>query len=162
MRHARCATIAAVTDDPFSTEALLRAPEIRGETRAVRFQEVDAASTVFFPRLFEWASDNYIQWMRDEGVDIPAMLRARSFAAPLAHARSDFRRPLFFGDVARVSLVAARAGTTSFTLGHRVCAPDDVTALHAALVTVHVCVDPSTGRPVPLPEVIRAIFPTGA
>ncbi len=150
-----------MTDDPFTTGSILRATtELRGETRAVRFQEVDAASTVFFPRLFEWASDNYIQWMRDRGVDIPALLRAGGFATPLAHARADFRRPLFFGDSARVSLVAARAGGTSFTLGHRVTAPDDPAALHAALVTVHVCVDPSTGRPVPVPELIRSIFPT--
>lgn len=148
-----------MTDDPFTTEALSQATtELRGETRAVRFQEVDAASTVYFPLFFAWASDNYIQWMRDRGADIPAMVRDKSFAAPLAHVRADYRSPLYFGDSARVSLVSARLGRTSFTLGHRVSSPTDPTVLHATMVTVHVCIDPATGRPVPVPEVIRGVF----
>jgi len=143
---------------PFAPDTLANAPTVyRSEARTARFQEVDAATTVFFPRFFEYASDLYILHMTAFGVPMRAMLEARELAIPLRHVEADYRFPLFFEDPFVVELVAMEVGTTSFSLGFRMRSPDGQ-RLHALVQTVHVCIDPKTGRPVPVPDAVRRAF----
>ncbi len=143
---------------PFDPERLAAATTVyRTEARVARFQDVDAATTVYFPRFFEYASDLYIQQLTAFGVPMRAMLEARALAIPLRHAEADYRFPLFFEDPFVVELVAMEVGTTSFSLGFRMRSPDGQ-RLHALVQTVHVCIDPTGGRPVPVPPEVRRAF----
>lgn len=141
---------------PFSIERLRdEAVVLRAEPRLVRFQDVDAATTMFFARYFDWASEVYLAQLTAGGVDVPGMLSRRELAVPLRHVEASYRAPLFFGDRVVVELVAVDLGTTSFSLGFRVRAEGDPAKHHAYLQTVHVCIDPQGFRPVAVPTVVR-------
>jgi YbgC/YbaW family acyl-CoA thioester hydrolase len=120
--------------------------------RAVKFQDVDAAGTIFFPRVLEYMADAYQDLLGRAGMDVPTMLRERTLAAPLRHAEADYLAPLFFGDEVTVEVVRADVGTKSVLFGHRIKKGDVVAAVGS---TLHVFVDGRTFRPVEVPEALR-------
>ncbi|MFO0624421.1 MAG: thioesterase family protein [Polyangiales bacterium] len=147
---------------PFSEDRLRDETAVRyAEPRLVRFHDVDAAGTMFYARFFDWASEVYINRLTTAGIDVPGMIARRELAVPLRHVEATYRAPLFFGDRVRVELVAVELGSTSFSLGLRVRAEDDPAKHHAYLQTVHVCIDPRSFRPVPVPDAMRAALLSG-
>jgi acyl-CoA thioesterase FadM len=139
----------------FTNDELRAAPgAIFRVERVVAFQEVDAAGTVFFPRVLEYCSDAYIGLLCSRGVDLPRLIAERAYLAPLAHAEADYSGPMRFGDRVAVEVVASRPGSTSFALGFRVTAVPGG-ELCAVAHTVHVVVDPISFRPKELPAALR-------
>jgi 1,4-dihydroxy-2-naphthoyl-CoA hydrolase len=126
-----------------------------GESRTVRFQDVDAAGTIYFPRVLEYFGDVYLALLTKAGLDVPGMLRRKEMAAPLAHAEADFLSPLFFGDAVEVELVKAKLGRTSATFGHRIKKAGVVTSVGT---TVHIFVDGGTFKPIEVPSGLRALI----
>jgi 1,4-dihydroxy-2-naphthoyl-CoA hydrolase len=125
------------------------------QTRTVRFQEVDAAGTIYFPRVLEYFADNYLQLLEQAGLDVPRMLRERTGAAPLAHAEASFVAPMFFGDRVSVELVRARVGASSVTFGHRLMKEEKLAAFGT---TVHVFVDGRTFQKAPVPAALAELL----
>jgi 1,4-dihydroxy-2-naphthoyl-CoA hydrolase len=134
-------------------ELVLPERSLFSEPRLVRFQDVDAAGTIYFPRVLEYFADAYLGLLRAAGLDVPRMLRERTNAAPLRHAEADFLRPLFFGDEVLAEVVRARIGTTSVHFGHRLRKPDGEVCCVGQ--TTHVFVDGATFKPAPLPDALR-------
>jgi 1,4-dihydroxy-2-naphthoyl-CoA hydrolase len=142
---------------PFTTDDLCTATTVLfSETRFVRFQDVDAATTIYFPRVLEYFADAYLGLLRQAGLDVPRLLRERVLAAPLKHAEADYLRPLFFGDEVAAQVVRARLGTTSVAFGHRLVRPDGTVS--AVGHTVHVFVDGKSFKPIELPTELRAFI----
>ena len=132
------------------------APPLFVMARAVRFQDVDAAGTVFFPRVLEYFSDAYLAFLDARGIDLPGDLARGEGRAPLAHAEADYLAPLHFGSAIAVEIVGARLGGTSFTLGYRITARhDEGRTLYAVGQTVHVFVDGQTFKPCAIPAEFR-------
>ncbi len=127
------------------------------QRRWVRFQDVDAAGTIFFPRVLEYFADAYQELLVQAGLDVPRLLRERTLAVPLAHAEADFLAPLFFGDEVEVGIVLASAGASSLTLGHRIVKTKDGRVASVGQ-TVHVFVDGTTFRPSAVPEGLRQLL----
>ena len=123
------------------------------ESRVVRFQDVDAARTIYFPRVLEYFGDVYLALLTKAGLDVPGMLRRNEMAAPLAHAEADFLAPLFFGDAVEVELVKAKLGRSSATFGHRIKKAGVVTSTGT---TVHIFVD-GTFKPIEVPASLRQL-----
>jgi len=126
------------------------------EQRTVRFQDIDAAGIIFYPRVLEYFSDAYMAMLAARSFDVPAMLRERQVGLPLVHAEADYRSPLRFGDAVEVQVAKAKVGETSFTLGYRVYTANRRIASLGQ--TVHVCIDGQSFRPRPLPEALRALL----
>jgi 1,4-dihydroxy-2-naphthoyl-CoA hydrolase len=140
---------------PFTRTEIVDAPAVLFfQPRKVRFQEVDAAGTVFFPRIIEYFADTYIAMLDARGVDVARSLKKLEWAIPLAHVEADFLGPMRFGDHVVVEVVGARLAESSFTLAHRVRSPDATKTL-AYGQTVHVVVDGTSFRPTPIPEAIK-------
>lgn len=98
----------------FSIETLAEAAEIIfSEPRTVRFQDIDAAGIVFYPRVLEYASDVYISFLAARGLHLPKALEAASYKIPLVHAEADYMAPMRFGDAITVEIVALEIGRTS-------------------------------------------------
>ena len=149
----------------FSQAALRTAVRVRhAEQRLVRFQDVDAAETIFFPRVLEYMSDTYVSFLFARGLDIPAALRARAYAAPIVHAEADYLRPMRFGDLVgcspamhkiyeAVEMVATAVSARSYAIGYRI---RDATGVPTATgETLHVCVDGASFTPRRLPDELR-------
>lgn len=145
----------------FSRDELIGATTaLATQRRRVAFQDVDAASTIYFARVLEYFGDAYLELLLAAGLDVPGMLRTRTLAAPFAHAEADYLAPLFFHDEVAVEVVRARVGTTSLTCGHRMTRADGKVA--AIGITVHVFVDGKTFQPANAPEELRRFIAAAA
>jgi len=145
---------------PFTQSDLIESTTIFAQqARVVRFQDVDAAGTIYFPRVLEYFGDVYLSLLESAGLDVPGMLRDKIMAAPLAHAEADFLAPLFFGDAVVVELCKAKLGRTSATFGHRMKKAGTVTSVGT---TVHIFVDGGTFKPVEVPAGLRALVESGS
>ena len=91
--------------------------------RQVRFQDVDAAGIIFYPRLLEYTHDLYVEFLANCGSPLHEVLEQGAWAAPIRHAEADYFRPLRFGDTCQVSLVRAHLEPSEVTLGFTVSLP---------------------------------------
>jgi YbgC/YbaW family acyl-CoA thioester hydrolase len=85
--------------------------------RRVRFQDVDAAGIIFYPRLLEYTHDLYVEFLEEHGSPLAEVLEHGDWAAPIRHAEADYFRPLRFGDTLQVSLARAHLEPSEVTLG---------------------------------------------
>jgi 1,4-dihydroxy-2-naphthoyl-CoA hydrolase len=138
---------------PFERDEISSSQRVyASEERPIRFQDVDAAGTIYYARVFEYFGDVYVRMLVEAGLDMPASLLRRDCASPLAHAEAQYLAPLVFGERVTVKLVLARVGKTSTSYAYRV-EKDDVLAVVGQ--TVHVWVDPKTFSAMPVPEALR-------
>jgi YbgC/YbaW family acyl-CoA thioester hydrolase len=152
-RAARPALACGAMKRAFSVDELKQtAPRLAVERRAVRFQDVDAAGIVFYPRVLEYFSDAYMIALRERGIDLPALIAGGAIKLPLVHAEADYLLPLRFGDAIEVEVLAPKLGDTSFTVGYRVTTAGGIAAVGQ---TVHVCIDGARFVPCPLPDDLR-------
>jgi 4-hydroxybenzoyl-CoA thioesterase len=124
----------------------------------VRFEDVDYARIVYYPRLFQYCHWTFETFFAQEaGITYANLLEKRKVGFPTVHARADFLSPLRFGDECRAVMETARLGTRSVTnLYHLYAGDSKKPAAEAEIVTVAVQMD--TFHPVDLPEDLRAAF----
>jgi 4-hydroxybenzoyl-CoA thioesterase len=122
--------------------------------RPVRFEEVDAAQIVFFPRflsycheamegLFDAVEGGYVRLVRDRRIGVPAV-----------HVECDFTSPLRYGDVARIEVTVEKLGRTSVSFRYRLSRASDGGAVASILHVCAVC-DLTSLKAIPIPEDVR-------
>ncbi|MBX5480549.1 MAG: acyl-CoA thioesterase [Myxococcaceae bacterium] len=128
------------------------------QRRTVRFEEVDFAQLVYFPRLFGFCHQTFEDFFRDEvGVPYAVMLQKRRVGYPTVHAEADFRAPLRFGDEVAVVMDTVKVGTRSISSRYRLfLEPGRSLCATVQIVTVAMSMD--TYRSVDLPTDVRAAF----
>ena len=120
----------------------------------IRLQDVDAAGVLFFAQLFPYAHSAYEQWMAELGFPLHRMIRERTLGLPLVHAEADYRRPLRHGDAVTARLTIAELAERRFAVAYRFETAGG--ALAAEARTLHVALDPQTGKSCPLPADLAA------
>jgi YbgC/YbaW family acyl-CoA thioester hydrolase len=145
----------------FERERLLeRSGSVFAVEYPIRFQEVDAAGIIFYPRVLEICHDAFVEFLASIGFPLADTLKG-SWIMPVRHAEADYLRPLRFGDRIEVALVAAqtvqRQPPTEVTLGYRLA---NLETGHPSAVaqTVHTFVDRRTFERVPIPEGLERAF----
>jgi YbgC/YbaW family acyl-CoA thioester hydrolase len=132
---------------------------IHAMKRRVRFQEVDAAGTIYYSRIFEYFGDVYVELLERDGLSVPKVMSQKEWFAPLVHAEADYLGPMRFGDVVDVAIARVECGKSSATIGYRISGKGG-RAL-AVGHTVHVFVDGATFRPCPIPADVRRALTRG-
>jgi YbgC/YbaW family acyl-CoA thioester hydrolase len=112
--------------------------------RRVRFQDTDPAGIVFFANIFVYCHEAFEEMLRDAGLPLDAIIASREQVLPLAHAEADFKRPFRVGVLATVRASVASIGERSFRMQYEMF--DEAGAHLASAATVHVAVDPASGR----------------
>jgi YbgC/YbaW family acyl-CoA thioester hydrolase len=124
----------------------------------VRFEDVDFARIVYYPRLFSYCHSVFEDFFGEEGgVSYSEVLQMKRVGFPTVSAKANFSSPLRFGDVCRVEMETLHLGRRSQTCRYRLyleqsgqlCAELEIT-------TVSVNMDDFTS--VDLPEDLRALF----
>lgn len=141
----------------FTSQQLLEAPAGFCHPLTARFQDVDAAGIVFYPRVLEYCHDAYVAFLAAHGHPLHQVLAERRWAAPLRHAEADYLRPIRFGDALEVLLVRARLEGSVLSLGYRLL-PASGGAPLALAQTVHVFVDPVHFKRLEPPADLAAAF----
>lgn len=116
----------------------------------IRIHDVDAAGIVFFANYFILAHDLYESFLAGIGHSIAAAIEGREVLIPVVESHCRYRRPMRHGETITGHLTISGLRPTSYTVRTAFVGADDVT--RAVLTVRHVCVDPATMKPVPLPE----------
>ena len=125
---------------------------------SVRFQDVDAAGIIFYPRALELSHDAYVAFMEQAGLPLHEVLLRGPWLAPVRHAEADYLKPLRFGDKIEIALVAAHLETmpnpTEVTLGFRIARASDG---EVAILTqsIHTFVERKTFQRAGVPQELR-------
>lgn len=86
----------------------------------VRFQHVDPASLVFYPRYFEMINQVVEDWFQyGLGLDFRMLHIEQDSGVPTVHVEMEFPRPARLGDVLIFTLHVLRLGETSVDLDIR-------------------------------------------
>lgn len=126
-------------------------------SRAVRFEEVDAAGIAFFARFFHWCHEAMERFFDGVPGGYVTLITQRRIGFPAVHLEADWRSPLRYGDVARIDVSVAKIGTTSATFRYVLTRESDgVCAAVVEHVTVATNLDTMTK--LPLPDDCRALL----
>jgi 1,4-dihydroxy-2-naphthoyl-CoA hydrolase len=112
--------------------------------RRVRFQDTDPAGIVFFANIFVYCHEAFEEMLRAVGIPLETIIASREQVLPLAHAEADFKRPFRVGVLVTTRVAVAQIGDRSFHLQYEMT--DEKGDLLARATTVHVAVDPASGR----------------
>jgi len=116
----------------------------------VHLHDTDAAGLLFFAHQFRIFHDAYEAMLDSAGYGFAVLLKEKDFFLPIVHAQSDYKAPLFVGDVIEIQVRVAHIGTTSITLDYKVFKEDQT--LVGTGQTVHVTIDNTTRQKIPLPS----------
>jgi YbgC/YbaW family acyl-CoA thioester hydrolase len=137
----------------FDREELKREnPAAFVEPRSIRFQEIDAAGIIFYPRVLEMFHDAYAAFLTFAGAPLRDVMNTDSWLAPVRHAEADYFKPLRFGDEVRVEICRAYVAETEATLGYRIVRANEVCVVGQV---VHTFVQRATFKRTPMPEAVR-------
>lgn len=119
----------------------------------VRFEHVDAAGIVFYPRYFEMMNRTIEEWFGQcLGCNYTQLHFERRLGIPTAHIDVSFLAPSRLDETIRFRLSVRELRTRAFVLDHRVsCGAEQ--RLHAVHRLVFASLDDL--KPVPVPDDIR-------
>ena len=115
----------------------------------IRIHDVDAAGIVFFANYFILAHDVYESFLAHVGHSISAAIEEKAVLVPVVESHCRYRRPMRHGETITGRLTIAQLKHSSFSVRTEFVGADGVT--RAELTVRHVCVNPVTMKPVPLP-----------
>jgi 1,4-dihydroxy-2-naphthoyl-CoA hydrolase len=122
----------------------------------VRFQHTDPAGIVFFANILVYCHEAYEEFLRAGGIPLEEFLGKREQTLPLGHAEATFKRPFRAGQLVTVRVTVGRIGERSFRLEFDLFGEEGEHLATAA--TVHVSVDPATGRSTGIAPQLRALL----
>lgn len=117
----------------------------------IRWRDLDAFNHVNNSSVLTWLEETRIAWL----ARLPGDWTGPAARPVVAAIHVNYRRQIGWPGTALVVLTAGRVGTTSLTIGHRVVDAANREILHADGDVVMVWTAPD-GRPVPLPDTVRA------
>jgi 1,4-dihydroxy-2-naphthoyl-CoA hydrolase len=136
-------------------ELKLSRPHAFIDRREIRFQDVDAAGIIFYPRVLEMFHDAYAAFLTAAGAPLREVMRSDTWIAPVRHAEADYFKPLRLGDVVNVEICRAYVAETETTLGYRVARADG-SELCAVGQVVHTFVDRAAFKRISIPARVRS------
>lgn len=123
--------------------------------RPVHFEDIDAAGLVFFARFFAYCHEAIERFFDDVEGGYVALVTKRNIGFPAVHVSADFKAPIKYGDVARITATITKLGTTAVHFRFAFTRVRDGAAV-ATLEHVHVCTDISTMTKLAFPADVRA------
>ena len=109
---------------------------------------------MFFSNQFKIIHDAYELLLESIGFGFGELIREKDYFFPIVHCESDYKLPLFVGDLIEIQTVVDKIGKTSFTLAYRLL--DTSQKIVGTALTVHVTMDKSTKKKIPLPVDLRS------
>jgi acyl-CoA thioester hydrolase len=117
----------------------------------VRWQDLDAYNHVNNANYLVYLQEARIRWLEQ----LPDRWLSEDSAPVMARSELNYRLPIEVPADIQVELFVNRIGTSSMTIGHRILSTDDATKIHCDGSVTMVWVNPKTGRPSSVPQVVR-------
>ncbi|AKU92266.1 Putative 4-hydroxybenzoyl CoA thioesterase [Vulgatibacter incomptus] len=121
----------------------------------MRFNEVDAAGIVFYPRFFDYFHMTFEDFFGDAtGTPYPVWINEKRIGWPAVHVETDFLSPLRYGTTVELHLTFPRVKRTSFVCRYEARDPETGRTLCTSEITV-VTTDLDELKPLPIPDAVR-------
>jgi len=120
----------------------------------IKLHETDAAGLLFFSHQFKIIHDAYEALLETIGFGFPELIRNRDYFLPIVHAESDYKKPLFVGDLVEIQVRTVKVGKTSFTFAYTLL--NTKKEVVGTAETVHVTINSETNKKIPIPPDMRA------
>ncbi|MFC4527645.1 acyl-CoA thioesterase [Dyella halodurans] len=117
---------------------------------SVRWRDLDAFNHVNNANYLTYLEEARLHWLQH----VPGWFDEQSMPV-LAASEINYRRPIEWPAQLLVELACERLGNSSVTLAHRIIDADDRDRLYSDGRVVMVWMNPTTGKPVALPQAIR-------
>jgi len=122
----------------------------------VRFNHVDAAGLIFYPRYYEMLNQVIEEWFEQNlGFDLKQLREQLGVSTPAVSIDTEFSKPSRLGDILQFDLSVQKIGNSSIEL--LIMASQDKQRRMSAKMVV-ICVDLSDEefiKPIPIPEILR-------
>lgn len=127
-------------------------------TQKIRFDDVDGAGIVYYPRFLHLCHAAFEDFFDDVApFGYPALIRDRRLGFPTVHIDADFTAPLSYGDIAIVTLTVVHVGTSSIKTKYEIRRKRDSKPCFTAVITA-VLIDLDKGTSLPLTDELKAVF----
>ncbi|HYZ88296.1 MAG TPA: thioesterase family protein, partial [Myxococcales bacterium] len=103
--------------------------------------------------IFVYCHEAFEELLRAVGIPLETIISSREQIIPLAHAEADFKKPFRVGVLVTTRATVAQIGDRSFRMQYEMA--DEKGELLARATTVHVAVDPASGRSTALSPRVR-------
>lgn len=125
--------------------------------RAVRFEDIDAAQIVFFPRYLVYCHEALEQLFAPLEGGYASLIMKRRIGLPAVHIDMEFKKPLRYGEEVTIQVDVTKIGNSSCGLRYTIVRVSD--GQEMALVN-HICVlsDLDELKSIPIPNDIRALL----
>lgn len=125
----------------------------------VRMHDTDMAGILYFAKQFRFVHDALEDFVADgHDLTFDKLFRNEQFVFVIVHAEADYLAPLRVGDQLKIEVRIEKIGETSFTVGYRIFHKDNPTAPVGTAQTVHVTLDASSRKKIPIPESFRTFL----
>jgi len=128
---------------------------LRSYERPVRFEDVDAAGIMFFPRFLNVCHEAMEAFFDTLPGGYPDLIVRRRIGVPAVKVEAEYSAPVRYGDVLVIETGTTHVGLSSAALRYAFTRKGDGAAVAVVHHTV-VCCDLTTVRPLPLPPDVRA------
>lgn len=119
---------------------------------ALRWRDLDAFNHVNNSSFMTFLEEARLNWLSKLAQDFDG----GSATPVMAAAHLNYRRQLTWPGTICVQLLCERVGTSSITIAHRIIDAHDDSIIYLDGNVVMVWIDPATGKPVALPQRVRA------
>ena len=119
----------------------------------IKLHETDAAGLIFFSQQLKIVHDAYESLLEVMGFGFAELLRNKDYFLPIVHIESDYKAPVFVGDLIEIQVTMDNVGKSSFTFAYNLLDTQQKTVGTAK--TVHVTMDKKTQKKIPLPSDLR-------
>lgn len=127
-------------------------PLLAALTMPVRWRDLDAFEHVNNATYLTYLEEARLHWF----ARIEGPWRTDTVAPVVAAVHTNYRRQLGWPATLTIELYRERLGNSSLTISYRIADAGDRSVVYADGNTVMVWIDSASGRPVALPESIRA------
>jgi 1,4-dihydroxy-2-naphthoyl-CoA hydrolase len=125
-------------------------------TQTIGLRHTDAAGLLFAPRLLEMAQDAFEALQAHVSISVVDRLKSGGAILPTVHCEADFLKPISLGDQIQIEVRLAKSGDRSFGLSYTFLSSEGEIMARAG--TVHVAMNPGSGRSVALTDEMKRIF----
>ena len=121
----------------------------------VRYKDTDTMAVAYYGNYLTYFEVGRVEYLRQ--ADLPISHVDRLLHMPVVEAHVRYHKPARLDDLLTVSSRVSERKRASFTFSYEI--RNEAGDLVASGYTRHACLDPGTGRMVPVPDWLRAIMP---
>lgn len=139
---------------PAAADAVQSAPKpLFTADIAARWRDLDAFNHVNNSNYLTYLEEARLQWLKH----VPGPWFDEHSMPVMAAVQLNYRRPIEWPAQLHVELYCERIGNSSMTIAHRLVDAADASILYCDGNVVMVWMDPTSGKPVSLPQAIRDV-----